>query len=182
MEEEIITKCKVNMDKVIENLRSSLATLRAGTVSPTVLDKVMVNCYGDIYPLKQLASIKTIGGTSLSVSVYDPDTTKAVVAGISKADLGVQPNVKGNEISINFPPLTGERRQEITKLAKEYSEQSKIALRNVRRDMMDIVKKDKTLSKDTAKDYENDIQKETDKYNKTIEELYSKKVKELETI
>ena len=83
---------------------------------------------------------------------------------------------------MNFPPLTGERRQQLIKTAKEYTEQAKVALRNIRRDMNDLVKKDKTLAKDVAKDLENDIQKQTDNFTKLIEENFSKKVKEIETI
>lgn len=180
--EDVILECKQKMDKTLENFRASLSTIRAGIISPTVLDKIVVEAYGDKMPLKQLASIQSTSATSLVVRPFDPSTTKNVVAAISKSELGINPNVNGNEIRLNFPPLSGERRQELVKTSKEYGEQAKVALRNIRRDMNDIVKKDKTLAKDIAKDLENDIQKETDNHVKEIETLLAKKEKEINTI
>ena len=180
--EEIIEQCKAHMDKVLENYKHSISTLRAGTVSPTVLDKIMCNVYNEFFSIKELATIQTTGATSLLVRPFDPSTVKQIAGAISKSELGIQPNINGNEIRLNFPPLTGERRQQLIKTAKEYTEQAKVALRNIRRDMNDLVKKDKTLAKDVAKDLENDIQKQTDNFTKLIEENFSKKVKEIETI
>lgn len=181
-EQDLIKQTHEKMEKTIENCKASLATLRAGTVSPTVLDKILCNVYGELTPIKQVASIQSAGATNLIVRPFDPSTTKDVAAAISKSDLGINPNVNGNEIRLNFPPLTGERRAQLIKIAKEYVEQAKVALRSIRRDMNDLVKKDKTLPKDTVKDLENDIQKQTDKCSKELEDLLAKKEKEINTI
>lgn len=182
MLEELISQCSEKMDKAINNLKEGLSTIRAGSVSPNVLDKILCNVYGEMTPIKQLATIQATGALSLVVKPFDPSTTKDINAAIAKSDLGINPAINGNEIRLNFPPLTGERRQEFVKKAKEYCEQAKLAIRNIRRDMNDHVKKEKDLAKDVAKDLENDIQKQTDKHIKEIDELLAKKEKEITSI
>ena len=113
---------------------------------------------------------------------FDPSALKLIVGAIGDSDLGINPIVDGNQIRLNFPPLSGDRRDEFCKLAKKYSEDAKVAVRNIRRDMNEIVKKDKTLSKDMSQDMMNDIQKETDKHIKLIDEILAAKEKEIKTV
>lgn len=180
--EEIIANCESKMKKVVESLKDNLSTIRSGSVSPNVLDKLSINYYGERTPIKNVASISCTSATQMLVRPFDPTCTKLIVGAIGESDLGVNPVVDGTQIRLNFPALTGERRQELVKVAKEYAEESKIAIRNVRREFNDEVKKDKTMSKDVAQDLQKDIQKLTDDYNKEIDTIFKNKEKALLTL
>ena len=178
---EIIEECSSKMSKTIEALHTSLATIRSGKVSPSVLDRILVEYYGEMTPIKAMAGIQTPSSTQLLIRPFDPTTVKAIQQAIGASDLGVNPVVDGGAIRLTFPSLTTERRNEFAKQAKKICEDAKVAIRNIRRDYNEI-KKDKTLSEDVAKSLEKDIQKETDKHIKKIDEIFAAKEKELFTI
>ena len=180
--EEIVEKCQKEMEKVIENLRNGLKTIRSGVVSPSVLDKIYIDYYGEKTQLKVVAGIATPLPTQLVIKPYDPSAVKAIVGAISSSDLSVNPTINGTNIILNFPPLTGERRKEFVKQAKGYTDNAKNAIRSVRSDAMNKIKKDATLSKDMVFNLQNDIQKVTDNFNKEIEYIFAKKEKELTTL
>lgn len=179
---EIIEECSSKMSKTIEALHTSLATIRSGKVSPSVLDRILVEYYGEMTPIKAMAGIQTPSSTQLLIRPFDPTTVKAIQQAIGASDLGVNPVVDGGAIRLTFPSLTTERRNEFAKQAKKICEDAKVAIRNIRRDYNEIVKKDKTLSEDVAKSLGKDIQKETDKHIKKIDEIFAAKEKELFTI
>ena len=148
---EIIEECSSKMSKTIEALHTSLATIRSGKVSPSVLDRILVEYYGEMTPIKAMAGIQTPSSTQLLIRPFDPTTVKAIQQAIGASDLGVNPVVDGGAIRLTFPSLTTERRNEFAKQAKKICEDAKVAIRNIRRDYNEIVKKDKTLSEDVAK-------------------------------
>ena len=180
--EEIVKTCEAKMNKAIESLHASLATIRSGSVEPSVLDRITIDYYGEKTSIKTIASVSCPSATQMLIKPYDPTSLKAIVSAIGQSDLGINPIVDGSQIRLNFPALTADRRKEFVKRAKEYCDESKVAIRNIRRDCIDVVKKDKTMSKDLAQDLQNDIQKVTDKFNKQIDEIFAKKEKALLTL
>lgn len=179
---EIIEECSSKMSKTIEALHTSLATIRSGKVSPSVLDRILVEYYGEMTPIKAMAGIQTPSSTQLLIRPFDPTTVKAIQQAIGASDLGVNPVVDGGAIRLTFPSLTTERRNEFAKQAKKICEDAKVAIVIFVVIIIEIVKKDKTLSEDVAKSLEKDIQKETDKHIKKIDEIFAAKEKELFTI
>lgn len=175
---EFVEQCKERMDKAIANFKQALGTIRTGSISPLILDKITINYYGEETAIKNVASISTPSALQMIIRPFDPTTLKLIAGAIGDSDLGVNPNIDGVQIRLNFPPLSGDRRAEFCKLAKKYSEDAKVAIRNIRRDINEEVKKDKTLSKDMSQGYMNDIQKETDKFTKQVEELLA--IKEID--
>ena len=179
---EILQECSEKMDKAITSYKSTLGTIRTGSISPMILDKIKINYYGEDTPIKNVASINVQSALQMIIRPFDPSALKLIVGAIGDSDLGINPIVDGNQIRLNFPPLSGDRRDEFCKLAKKYSEDAKVAVRNIRRDMNELVKKDKTLRKDMSQDMMNDIQKETDKHIKLIDEILAAKEKEIKTV
>lgn len=170
------------MDKTINSLKETLATLRAGKVTPQLLDKTLVKCYGETMLLKSVAQITSLSPTELQVKTFDPSTTKDILGALNKADLGCTIVQNGNALILKFPLPSEERRQDLIKQAKKCQEEAKVAIRNLRRDANQDVKKDTTLSEDQAKDLQDDIQKTTDKYIESIDKIVSEKIKDIETI
>lgn len=181
-EKEVIDNVKKEMNDAINKLKGSLASLRAGAVNPNVLDKIKVDYYGEMTPIKTLAGIKVENGTSLVLKVFDPTSVKAIEAAIGTSNLGVNPNVKGNEIRLNFPPLSGDRRKEIIKEAKGYCDDNKVTIRSIRKNWMDKVKKSDEFTEDLEKRIDASIQKEHDAAIKTIDSLFKAKEQELSRI
>ncbi len=180
--EELVQQCQHKMDKAIESLKQSLSTIRSGSVSPNVLDKILINYYGEMTPIKNVASITCPSATQLIIKPFDPTCVKLILGAIGDSELGINPIVDGIQIRLNFPQLTGERRKEFVKQAKEYCDEGKIAIRNIRRDIIDLIKKDKEMSKDLSQTLQADVQKETDKYNKLVDTIFATKEKELLTL
>jgi len=180
--ELLIEECQEKMEKTIESLKQNLGTIRTGKVSPMILDRIMVDYYGELTPLKTLASVQTPNATTLLVRPFDPTSLKAMQQAIGESDLNVNPVVDSGVIRLSFPALSSDRRDEFAKQAKKYCEDAKVAIRNIRRDFNNLIKKDKTLSEDMASSLNDDVQKETDKYVKKIDEIYLVKEKELHTI
>jgi len=183
--EEILSSGKEHMEKAIAQLKKEFGAVRTGRANPLILDKVTVDYYGAPTPLRQMSQVTVQDGTTLVIAPFDKSTVKDIEKAIIKADLGITPNNDGIVIRLPFPPLTSDKRKEIAKDVKKLGEDAKVAVRNVRRDMTDDLKKAEkaeNLSEDVVKDGQNDIQKLTDKYTKTIDELCSEKEKEVLTI
>ena len=178
----ILNECIEKMDKTLSSLKDSFGTLRAGRVSPGLLDKVIVNVYDSNMPLKHVASITVASATDLVVKPFDPSTAKDILSGLNKADLVCNPVVNGGAIMLKFPAPSEDRRQELIKQCKKYAEDGKVALRNIRKDFNNKVKKDETLSEDQQHDVLDDIQKTTDEHTKKIDTMLAEKIKDIETI
>ena len=183
--EEIMNEGKEKMEKAIGTLKKSFASVRTGRANPLILEKVTVDYYGAPTPLRQMAQVTVQEGTTLVIAPFDKSILKEIEKAIIKADLGITPNSDGIVVRLPFPPLTTDKRKEIAKDVKKLGEEAKVAVRNIRRDMADDVKKAEkaeNLPEDAVKDAQDSIQKLTDKYTKTIEDLCAEKEKEVLTI
>ncbi len=182
---EVKSALTTKMDKALEVLKRDLSGLRTGRASVNLLDNIMVMAYGTPTPINQVASISTPEARLICVSVWDKSLASAVEKAIRDSDLGLNPASDGTLVRIPIPTLTEERRKELSKVASGYAEQTKVSVRNVRRDGMDAVKtmeKDKVISEDDRKNYEDEIQKLTDKVVAEIDRLYTEKQKDIMTI
>jgi ribosome recycling factor len=176
--DEIYKFEKEHMSKTIDTLKRDFQTLRSGKVNISILDNVFVNYYGSSVALSQVASIMAIDAVTINVSPWEKKILKDVERAISEAKIGVNPNNDGESIKLYFPPMTVEQRQENAKHAKAMGEKAKIAIRNIRKEANDKIKKlekDKILSEDLAKKGEGEVQKITDDFTKTADELVKQK-------
>ncbi|QIG53243.1 ribosome recycling factor [Altererythrobacter sp. BO-6] len=170
------------MKGAVESLKSDLGGLRTGRANTSLLDPVVCEVYGAMMPLSQVATVSAPEPRMLSVQVWDKGNLIAVEKGIAKANLGLNPMIDGQTIRLPLPDLTEERRKELAKLAGEYGEKGKIAIRNVRRDANEALKTDekkKDISEDERKRSEDEVQKLTDKYVAETDEAVAKKVQEI---
>lgn len=169
------------MDKALVALKRELATLRAGRAHAALLDRVQVEYYGTMTPVHQLANISTLDARTLLIQPWDKGLLTDIERGILKADLGLTPMNDGLLIRLMIPPLTAERRTELVKHIKKYGEEAKVAIRNVRRDANDELKKmEKTdISEDESRRFQDNIQKTTDKYIAEVEHILMIKEKEI---
>ncbi|MBR6355528.1 MAG: ribosome recycling factor [Alphaproteobacteria bacterium] len=170
------------MDKTLESLKGDFGGLRAGRAHASLLDGILVEAYGSMSPIAQVGTVAVPDARTLSVSVWDKSLLKNVEKALRESDLGLNPMNDGQTIRIPIPPLSEERRKELVKIAGKYAEQAKIAVRNIRRDAMDEVKKmkkDSLISEDDEKKYNNDIQKWTDDAVKKIDDQYAAKEKDI---
>ena len=170
------------MDGAIEALKREFAGLRTGRASTGLLDTITVDAYGSRMPLNQVGTVGVPEPRLLTVQVWDKSMVNAVEKAIRESDLGLNPSSDGQLVRIPIPELSEERRRELTKVAGRYAEQAKVAVRNVRRDGMDALKrmeKDGELSQDEQKMFADDIQKSTDAHVKEIDELGAAKEKEI---
>lgn len=181
-----INKIKENatarMEKTLDSLRADFGSLRAGRAHISLLDGIMVEAYGSTTPIAQVGTISVPDARTLSVSIWDKSVVKNVEKALRESDLGLNPAVDGTLIRIPIPPLSEERRKELSRIAGKYAEQNKVAVRNIRRDALDEVKKlkkDNEISEDEEKRAENDIQKITDDAVKKIEEMLAVKEKDI---
>ena len=173
------------MEKAIAQLHREFGSIRSGRANPMILDKVIVEYYGAPTPLRQMSQVTVQDGTTLVITPYDKTILKEIEKAIIKAEIGITPNSDGICIRLPFPPLTEERRRETAKEVKKLGEDAKIAIRNVRRDMVDDLKKlekSENLPEDAVKDNQDKIQKLTDKYVGIIDTLVSEKEKEVLTV
>lgn len=180
--EEIKKQTNEKMEKCITQLKKDLATVRTGRANPLILDKVVVDYYGAPTGLRQLAQVSVAEGTTLVITPFDKSIIKDIEKAIVKAEIGITPNSDGVCIRLTFPPLTQDRRKELAKEVKAMGETAKVAIRNIRRDMTDAVKKlekSDNLPEDAIKDGVDQVQKITDKYTKTVDETVSAKEKEV---
>ena len=179
---EVLAKAESKMGKTIARLESDYAAIRAGRANPAVLDKITVEYYGAPTPLNQVAAISTPDPRTLAVQPWDGSVLKAIEKAIQKSDLGINPSNDGKVIRLIIPQLTEERRKELTKTVKKMGEDAKVAVRNLRRDVNDKVKKmekDGELTEDELKKGLDHVQKMTDDGIKKIDEMISKKEKEV---
>ena len=173
------------MKKTCEALTAQLATIRAGRANAAVLDQIQVDYYGVPTPIQQLASVASPDPRSLLITPWDKSVLKGIEKAILVSDLGINPQNDGHSIRLVFPPLTEERRRDLVKLTKKYGEESKVAIRNIRRDAVERFKKQQKSSEITEDDYkiaEKDIQKLTDDFIKEIDKIAERKEKELTEI
>ena len=175
---DYLINAKDKMNKAIANLEERFTTIRAGRANPSMLDGVMVSYYGTMTPIKQLATIFVPEARQLNIKPFDRSILGAIEKAIYEANLGVTPNNNGESIFITIPPLTEERRKELVKQAKEYAEDGRIAVRNIRREIIDNIKKDE-LPEDVEKTALDDLQDVVEQYNAKIEELLKAKEKDL---
>ncbi len=179
---EIKDNTSARMQKSLDSLVIEFGGLRAGRAHVSLLDGMMVDAYGSMTPISQVATVSVPDARCLSVSVWDRGLAKAVEKAIMESDLGLNPVSDGQLIRIPIPPLSEERRKELVKIASKYAEQSKVAIRNIRRDSLDMVKKlkkDNEISEDEEKKLETEVQKVTDEYVKKIDEALAQKEKDI---
>jgi len=170
------------MDKVINAFQADLKSVRTGRASASLLDNVNVEAYGSYTPLNQVANVSVQDSQLIVVQVWDRGMVKNVEKAINAAQLGVTATADGGLVRVPIPPLSEERRKEMVKLLAKYAEQSRVALRNVRRDGLDLIKeqeKGSELSKDDAHRAGEEVQKLTDEYTKKVDSLLSEREKEI---
>jgi ribosome recycling factor len=182
MERELIEDGKRRMDGAIEALRTEFNTVRTGRASTALLDRISVDYYGARTPLKQLASLSTPDPRMISITVYDKGAVNPAVRAIQESDLALTPNVDGNVIRLNIPALTEERRKDLVRLVRNMAEDQRVAIRNIRRDVIgDLkdLKKEGELSEDGERRAEEEVQKLTDKHIEHINGLLKAKEDEI---
>ncbi|WP_396193885.1 ribosome recycling factor [Fictibacillus barbaricus] len=170
------------MQKAIGSLRREYSTLRAGRANPSLLDRVQVDYYGTPTPINQLAGVTTPEARLLVIQPYDKTAMGDIEKAILKSDLGLTPSNDGQVIRIAIPALTEERRKDLVKLVKKFAEEAKVALRNIRRDANDDLKKlekEAEITEDELRRYNDDVQKLTDKYTSEVDSVSSNKEKEI---
>jgi ribosome recycling factor len=180
-----INQMEERMNKSIEQYRKELSGLRTGRAHPSILESLRVDAYGSQMPLSQLASVSVVEARTLSIQVWDADVVPHVEKAILASSLGVSPITEGQVIRINLPEMTEERRREIAKMAGKYAEQCRVAVRQIRRDGMDVLKKnekDSKISQDEARAVSDDLQKLTDKITNLIDAELDKKKDDLSSI
>lgn len=179
---ELADKTRKKMEDTMQSLKRDMDSISTGRASPNLLDTVKVEVYGNFMPVSQVASISVTEATTLSIQVWDRDNLRAVEKAIINSNLGFNPLVDGMTIRIMIPKLSEERRKDMVKLSKKYGEDKKIAIRNVRRDVLDdFKKKEKELaaSKDQIHSFNDIVQKITDEFIKKIDDVIVLKEKDL---
>ena len=182
MLDDIMKDARERMTKCVQNFQADMKKLRTGRAHPSLIEHLKVDYYGSEVPLQQVASIAVEDGRTLVISPWEKTVVQAVEKAIFKSDLGLTPMTAGTVIRIPMPPLTEERRREITKMLRHDAEGARVAVRNVRRDVMSDVKdllKEKMISQDDERRAETEIQKLTDKHVADIEQLLAAKEKEI---
>ena len=173
---------EAKMEKRIEGYASELKTVRAGRANASVLDKIAIDYYGTMTPVNQVGSISSPEPRMLVIQPWDTSVLKEIEKAINMSEIGIAPQNDGKVIRLNFPPLTEERRKELVKMVKKYSEEAKVQIRNVRRDALEkfkAQKKNGEITEDDLKEMEKDIQNLTDKYIKEIDNIDAAKEKEI---
>ena len=173
---------EASMRKSVESTQRTFNTIRTGRANPSLLDKIVVEYYGAETALKSLATISTPDSQTIQIQPFDSSSINVIEKAISLSDLGLTPNNDGRAIRINIPPLTEDRRKDLCKLAAKYAEEGKVALRNVRRDGIDRIKKlekDGEFSEDQSRDEQDKVQKLTDRYIAELEKNLATKEAEI---
>lgn len=178
---ETLKLAEEKMGKSVKALEKEFAAIRAGRASPSILDKIQVDYYGVPTPIEQMAAVSVVEARSLVIQPWDISTVKTIEKAILTSDIGINPINDGRSIRLNFPPLTEERRKEIVKDVRRMAEDSKVAIRSIRRDAIEkfkTMKKNSEITEDDVKKGEGDVQKLTDTYVKKIDDLTAAKEKE----
>jgi len=179
---DVFKDAESRMHKSVDNVRHELATLRTGKASPSLLDAVKVEAYGQMMPLKQVGNIGVQDSKTLMVQVWDKSMVSAVEKAIRDSNLGLNPATDGQSVRVVVPPLTEERRKEYVKLSKKLCEEGKVAIRNIRRDLnhaIDKLEKDKEITEDDKNRSKKDADSLTHKNEKLFDEMLVKKEKEI---
>jgi len=179
---QAIKDAKGRMDKTIEALRSELSKIRTGKATTVLLDSIRVDYYGNMVPINQVGNVSVLDAHTLSITPWDKQMVQVVDKAILEANLGLNPISDGTNLKIPIPPLNEERRKELVKLVRKFGEESKVAVRNIRRDANDHLKKDqkdKKMSEDQMHDAEAEVQKLTDEHIKLIDDTLKHKEKEI---
>ncbi len=182
---EIKKSAEKRMAKTIETLQSDLSKVRTGRAHPGILDHVQVEYYGSVVPVSQVANITVLDGRTLGVQVWEKQMAPVVDKAIRESDLGLNPQLMGELIRVPMPPLTEERRRDLTKVVRSEGESAKVAIRNVRREANEQLKrllKDKEISEDAERRAQDDIQKLTDRFVGEVDKLVSQKEAEIMTV
>ena len=183
MTDEIISSMKIKMDKTIEALKKDFVQVRTGKANPAMIEDVKVEYYGALTPISQMGTITTPEPRTIMVSPFDKGAIKNIEKGIQASSLGLTPSNDGSVIRIFLPELTGDRRRELVKVVKQKAEEKKVAIRNLRRDSMDDLKKlEKEVPKDEFKSIGEKVQKITDSYIEKITTIMAEKEKEIMTV
>jgi len=180
--EDAVKASEAKFKKAVEAVKKNFAAVRTGRASPSLLDHVVVDYYGTKVPLKQLAGISVPEPRTIAITPYDKNSVKDVEKAIQTSDLGLPPSTEAGVIRLNLPQPTEERRKELVKLVKKEAEDGKVAVRNIRREIMDQLKKEKnkgTLSEDAEKMKEEELQKLVKKHTEEIDQLLAHKEKEI---
>lgn len=183
--EELFNKTKERMDKSINALKSEYDSIRAGRANAKVLDKVYVDYYGTPTPINQMAAISVAEARVLVIQPWDKSTLKPIEKAIQASDVGINPQNDGNVIRLNFPALDGDRRKQLSRDVAKVAEEAKIAIRQIRRDSIDALKKMKKendITEDDQKNGETKIQKITDDYTKKIDSIAEAKTEEIMSV
>jgi ribosome recycling factor len=173
---------EASMRKSLEATQRNFNTIRTGRANPSLLDKIIVEYYGAETPLKSLATLSTPDSQTIQIQPFDAGSVSLIEKAIAMSDLGLTPNNDGKVIRINIPPLTEDRRKDLCKIAAKYSEEGKVALRNLRRDAIDRIKKqekDGELSEDQSRDQQDKVQKVTDRFIVELEKQLAEKEAEI---
>lgn len=173
------------MQKSIEATQRNFNTVRTGRANAALLDRVEVEYYGSPTPLKSIAGISTPESSVILIQPYDASSMGAIERAINMSDIGITPNNDGKVIRLNIPPLTKERRKELAKQVKGLSEDGKVAIRNIRREAVEAVRKEEKsseISKDESRDLQADLQKLTNKYTAKVDEILAAKEKDIMTL
>ena len=181
----MLSQYEEKMQKSLDNLEAEYATIRAGRANPNILNKLRVEYYGVPTPMQQLANITVPEARTLMIAPWEPSLVKEIEKAIMNSDIGITPNNDGRNIILNFPELTEDRRKELVKDIKKKGDNAKVAIRNIRRDANDAIKKENKagdISDDEAKNSEDEIQKITDKYIAMIDSAIDDKTKEILTV
>jgi len=182
---DAVETAKERMKKTIASLERELSTLRAGRANPQALDRICADYYGTPTPINQMGNISSPEARMLVITPYDASTLKEIEKAIQKSDLGINPSNDGRSIRLVFPELTEERRKDLVKTVRKKSEESKVAIRSIRRDAIDLIKKqkkDSEITEDDQKQFEDKTQKATDSFIKDIDKLAADKEKEIMTV
>ncbi|MDG2475666.1 MAG: ribosome recycling factor [Flavobacteriaceae bacterium] len=179
--QEIVESAELNMMSAISHLEAELAKIRAGKANPIMLKGIYVEYYGNKTPLNQVASVSTPNAQTLSIQPWEKDMLEEIEKSIISSNLGLNPVNNGESLLINIPPLTEERRVELTKIAKSESESAKVSIRNTRKDANNKIK-NLDISDDLKSNLEIDSQELTDKYIKKVDEMFSSKEKDILTL
>ena len=179
------TNYSSKMDKSIQSLKKDISTLRTGRANTNMLDTIKVDVYGQLMPINQLATVSVPEARLISIQVWDKSNTNLIESSIQKSELGINPQIDGQMIRLRIPDLTEERRKDLIKILKNMGEKSKIAVRNIRREANEELKKklkEKSISEDDNKNFEKNIQKLTDNNIENIDRVLSEKEKEISQI
>lgn len=181
MPQTIKKNAEERMEKALAALRRDLSTLRAGRASAAMLDRVQAEYYGALTPVNQLGTINTPDSRTLIIQPWDKSALAAIEKAILKSDIGLTPANDGTIIRLNIPPLTEERRADLVKSTKKFGEEAKVAIRNIRRDANDDIKKKEKgeISEDESRRHQDDIQKSTDRFVAEVDKILAAKEKEI---